>query len=587
VNWKKLIFIIVINAGILYLTAGASFSSEKEKFDVLIKNTKIIDGTGKAAFEGNIAIKGEKIYALGKVEGDAATVIDGSGLFVCPGFVDPHSHADTTIMEYPLAENLIMQGITTFVGGNCAMSLAPTKDMTFGDWLLKVEQNGLSVNYAPLVGHNPIRTMVMGQDYRRKATPAEVKEMKKYMEEAMESGAFGFSVFRDPAPSHFADIDEIVELARVVQEFGGIYAPHTTHIQSQWPTKDPEDVSYGIYYGPPEDVWVGLYRGLLEAFEVGRRAKVSVHIAHMSNAFNIPQPHPEFLEEAAAKATLWLVDRAREDGVDVTFDVVASGDSVSNARPLISEFYSPRISGLSWTKEIKKDEFIARLKTREFRDRLRRVHDSCLLKLGMVHTKADPYWFDCFRILRCKNKEYEGKTLGEITQAREDGDALEAIFDILIEDPETLWVQYLDRRGTIIMNSVFLAYPFAMPCTDVTSLPANPGGPEFEAPISYGLYPHYIGKYIREMKIQSLEKAISLATHFPAQRFGIKDRGVLRAGAFADILVFNYKTIKDRADFLNPAVPPDGIEYVMVNGKIIYKDKAHTGVKAGKVLRKK
>ncbi len=205
----------------------------------------------------------------------------------------------------------------------------------------------------------------------------------------------------------------------------------------------------------------------------------------------------------------------------------------------------------------------------------------------MVHTKADPYWFDCFRILRCKNKECEGKTLGEIARARDDGDALEVIFDILIEDPETIWVQHLDRRGTVIMNSVFLAYPFAMPCTDVGSLPAKPEEPGFEAPIAYGLYPHYIGKYIREMKKQSLEEAIRKTTYFPAQRFGIKDRGVLRAGSFADILIFKYETIKDKADFLNPTVPPDGIEYVLVNGKIAYKSKTHTGEKAGKILRKK
>lgn len=205
---------------LIFLLAGlVLIHSETEHYDVLIKNTKIIDGTGKPAYKGSIAIKGEKIVAVGKVKGDAATVLDGTGLITCPGFIDPHSHADTTIMNYPLAENLIMQGITTFVGGNCAMSLAPTKDMTFGDWLFKVEKEGISLNYIPLVGHNPIRTMVMGEDYRRKATQAEVKEMKKYVEEAMKSGAFGFSTFGDPAPSHFADLDEIVELAKVVTKY--------------------------------------------------------------------------------------------------------------------------------------------------------------------------------------------------------------------------------------------------------------------------------------------------------------------------------------------------------------------------------
>jgi len=583
---KKSLVLFICVGLVLLMTSPTTSSENPKQYDILIKDTKIVDGTGKPAFKGSIAIKGDKVVAVGKVKGDADVVIDGKGLVTCPGFVDPHSHADISILRYPLAENLVMQGITTFVGGNCAWSPAPSHKMSFAEWLTKVEKKGMAVNYVPLVGHNGIRTMVMGQDYRRTATPAEVKRMKGIMREVMESGALGFSVFRDPAPSHFADVDEIVELARVVQEYGGIYAPHTTHIQSQWPTDDPEVVSYGRYLGPPEDVWVGVYRGYLEAIEVGKRANIPVHIAHLSNAYRIPQPHPEFLEEEVTKATLWLIEKSIEDGVDITFDVVASGDSISNARPLISEFYSPRIRGLSWVKDIEKEEFIERLKTREFRDRIRKIHDTFQLKLGMVHTQADPYWFDCFRILQCQNKLYEGKTLGEIARKREDGDALEAIFDILVDDPETLWVQFLDRRGTLAINSVFLAHPLAMPCTDVSSLPASPEGPGLQAPIAYGLYPHYIGNYIRERKIQSLEEAIRKATHFPAQRFGLKGRGVLKPGNFADVVVFDFATINDTGDFLNPTSPPDGMEYVIVNGTIVYKDMAHTKAKPGRVLKK-
>jgi len=585
-KFKESLVSLILMAFVLLMKIPADSTESTKPFDVLIENTTIVDGTGKAAFKGNIAIKGDKIAAIGQFRGDASVVIEGSRFITCPGFIDPHSHADMTIFKYPLAENLVMQGITTFVGGNCGTSPAPTKKITFAEWLTKIEKKGISLNYAPLVGHNKIRTLVMGEDYRRNASEKEIEEMKDYIEEAMKSGAFGFSTFGDPAPSHFANIHEIVELAKIVKKYDGIYAPHTRHIQSQWPTKNPEDVSYGIYFGPPEDVWVGLYQGYIDAFEISRKANIPLHIAHISSAFRIPQPHPAFLEEAVAKATLWLIDKARKSDVDVTFDVIASGDSISNARPIITEFYSPRIIGLNWVRDIKKDEFIDRLETKDFRDRLRRVHDSFQLKLGMIHTKADPYWFDCFQILQCKNKKYEGKTLGEIARSREDGDALEAIFDILLDDPETLWVQFLDRRGTEAMNSVFLSYPYAMPSTDVGSLPANPEGQEFEAPISYGLYPHYLSKYIREMKVQSLEEAIRKATQFPAQRFGLDKRGELKQGYYADIAIFDYSKIKDTADFLNPTSPPEGIEFVLVNGKIIYKDKVHTGAKPGKILRK-
>lgn len=584
-SYKKGSLKLFVLSLIIVLVEGSLFFSQSESYDIIIKNTRIVDGTGKPAFKGSLAIREEKIVTIGEVKGDAAMIIDGSGLVTCPGFIDPHSHADTTIMENPQAENLIMQGITTFVGGNCAMSPAPLKDLTFGQWLSNIEKKGISINYVPLVGHNNIRQLVMGEDYRRNATTEEIAKMKTYVQEAMESGAFGFSTFGDPAPSHFANVEEIIELAIVVQKYGGLYAPHTKHIQSQWPTDNPNEVSYGIYLGPPEDVWVGLYRGYVEVFEISRRANIPLHIAHISNAFRIPQPHPDFLEEAAAKATLWLIDKARAEGIDVTFDTIPSADSISTAQLLLRAFYSWRNTSLDWVKKIKEEEFAQRLKAKEFRERLRRVYDAGRLKFEMVHTKADPYWYDCFRILSCKNKEYLGKTIGEIATMK-DVDPLETIFDLLVEDPETIWVQFLDRRGTETMNAVFLKHPYAMPCTDVSALSAQPKGEGKPAPIAYGLYPHYIGRYIRDKAIQSLEEALRKATSFPAQRFGIKDRGILKPNAYADIVVFDFERIKDEGDFLDPTRPPKGIEFVLVNGKVVYRDKTHTGEKPGKVLRK-
>jgi N-acyl-D-aspartate/D-glutamate deacylase len=216
-----------------------------ERYDLIIKNAKIVDGTGKAAFRGSIGVKGQKIVAVGNVKGDAAREIDSSGLVACPGFIDIHNHADQTIMFYPLAENYVMQGITTFVGGNCGVSHAPIKDFiitpsptsiwwheiephtyappyflsldkyqkvlekkfgfaidwrTFGQLLAKVEKTGISVNEVPLVGHNDIRLAVMGEDFKRRAKPAEIEEMKKHVDEAMRSGAHGFTTNLDGIP---------------------------------------------------------------------------------------------------------------------------------------------------------------------------------------------------------------------------------------------------------------------------------------------------------------------------------------------------------------------------------------------------
>lgn len=278
-------------------------SSDSDRNDLLIKNTKIVDGTGKAAYKGNIAIKGDKIVRVGKFKGEADVVIDGSGLVTCPGFIDPHLHADGNIMKYPSAENLIMQGITTVVGGQCGNSPAPRKNLTFGQFISNLEKKGISINFALLVGHNVIRSLVMGDDFKREATREEMEKMKKYVEDAMQNGSFGLSAGFDYFPGEYAGEEEIVEVAKIAGKHGGLFVPHWRHRNSHWPG-DVEEWKYGVYHGPVEDVWVGRYRGLWEAIEISKKAQVPLHIAHLCNIYRIPQPHPNFLEKAAAEATI-------------------------------------------------------------------------------------------------------------------------------------------------------------------------------------------------------------------------------------------------------------------------------------------
>ncbi len=588
---------------------------EYSKPDILIKNTQIIDGTGKPAFKGNIAIQGDRITAVGETENDAVVVIDGSGLVTCPGFIDSHTHADMTGMLYPLAENFVMQGTTSVVTGMCGFSLAPRAEdeyfgmgkeeaqafltwASFGEYLEKVEAGGTSVNVVPVVGHSMVRNVVMGKDFRRKATEDEVQEMKKLVVEAMQSGAFGLSTGVDYLPGKFADNEEIAPLAEVVQKYNGTYFTHTRFTNWEWPTHDPEEVSHARYLGPPENVWVGVYEGVMEAIDIGKRTGVPVHMAHISNFYMTPQPHPEFLEQATAKASVWVIDKAINEGVNFTYDVVAFPNGVSVKEKMSdafrSSFYMGDAPGLSWLKEISEKEFIKRLETREFRDRLKRIHDSCNLVFGDgVHTKVDPYWMDCFTILQCINKDYEGRVLGELAKQMQ-ADPLELMFDMMVADPDILWIQHIDRRGSEIMNAEFLSHSAAFPCSDMATFPASPEKEGMEmGPIdtanppagAYGLFPHYINTYIKKLKLFSLEDGIKKATSLPAQRFGLKDRGVLKPGAFADIVVFDFETITDNTNFLKPAQPPSGIKYVLVNGTIVHKNKAHTGEKPGKILR--
>lgn len=579
----------------LFIFCGA-LSAESERYDVIIKNGTIVDGTGKAAFKGDIAIRGEKIVKVGDVIGDADIVIDGSGLVVSPGFIDTHTHADNNILKYPKAENFIMQGVTTVVGGNCGFSQAPTKDLKFGQWLSKVEKAGISINYAHLIGHGNIRTLIMGDDFKREAKAEEVEKMKPYVEEAMQSGAFGMSTFFDPSPAEYASVEnEILPLVKIVARYGGGYWPHHRHHQSNWVSDDPDEFSYGLVHRPIAEVFTGEYIGLMEAIDISRKAKVHLHIAHLINVYRIPQPHPPYLEEAVAKATLWNIDKAIEEGVDITFDVTFARSGISRRKPLINELWKGRNAALNWMDELEKNEVIEGLKTTEFREKIKEVYESCRLKFNFIHTKADPYWMDRFKILVCKNKDYEGKTINEIAKMN-NTEPLEAIFDILVEDPDTEWVQHLCERYFEAAVPVLLQHPGASPNTDMSCHPSisqpegyNVGGSFFTpSPIAYGLFADFIGKLVREKKLMSLEEAVNRASYVPAQKaLKLKDRGILSPGAYADIVVFDLKKIRMTGDFLRPAQRPDGIEYVLVNGEVVYKNKAHTGKSPGKLLRHK
>jgi N-acyl-D-amino-acid deacylase len=593
-NLVNYIFLI----SIFCLFGFACSPGPSEHYDLLIKNTKIVDGTGRAAYKGNIAIKDEKIVAVGKVKGDADTVIDGSGLVTSPGFIDAHTHADNNILEYPLAENLIMQGITTIVGGNCGGSPAPRKDLTFGEWLSKIEKEGISPNLVELVGHVSIRFLVMEQDFKRKATAEEVEKMKSYVEEAMKSGAFGLSTMLDPpTPGEFASVEEeIIPLAKIASKYGVGFWPHQRHHRSQWASSNPEEVGYGIFHGPLEDAFVGTYRGLMEAIDISRKAECPLHVGHLVNVYRIPQPHPPFLDEAVAKATLWLIDKAIEEGISITFDVTFAQAGVARRNYLLRDFWRSRNIAFNWLNNLEKDEVVKKVKTKEFREKVKEAYDKGRLKLGMIQTIADPYWMDRFKILKCENKDYEGKTISEISQIK-NFEPLDTVLNILAEDPNTIWIQHQDERYFEAAIPVLLKHPNASPNTDWACAPPidNPEGYlegkdmwYTSSPIGYGMFADYIGTLVRDKGLFTLEEAVNRATLVPALKaLGLEDRGILAPDAYADIIVFDLEKIKMKGDYLKPAQRPEGIEYVIINGKVVYKDNAHTGVKSGKVLRHK
>jgi len=609
-----------------------------ERFDILIKGAKIIDGTGKSAFEGSLGIRGEKIVAVGNVTGEAAREIDGSGLTICPGFIDIHSHGDVNILQYPLAENLVMQGVTTFAGGNCGLSLAPINGFlplgiftssvvgewwhevephtygppgllpldkygqileeklgytidwkTFGEFLTKVERAGASVNYAPLVGYNTVRLAAMGEDFQRKAKPAEIEAMKTYVDEAMKSGAFGLGAGFDGFTGDFAPTEEVIEVAKAAAKHGGFYASHGRNTDNNYPSTDPNEWGYGICHNiSPDEIPAAKYWSTLETIEVARKARMPGHISHAIPAYTIYQYYPDVLQEAATKATLELVDKAREEGLDITLDILPDEDlhGVFLSRPGLIELFSTWLAKLG-----SRERFVENLKIKDFRDELRREFTGGRFKILMIHPKTDFCWMDRPVIMACKNKAYEGKTIGEIAREK-NADPFDTLLDIVIEDPDTQY-NCRDPRWTETSVATFLRYPATMVATDLTMVPFGDtelqggGGIAAGEPglATYAFFPRYIRRFVKEKAVLSLEEAVKKATSLPAQRLGLKDRGIIRSGACADVLIFDAEKIRDKGTWLKPRVRPEGILNVIVNGEIVYENMAHTGAKSGKVLR--
>jgi len=604
---------IFLLSSLLCFFALACSSTPPGHYDVIIKNAKIVDGTGKPGFTGDVAIAGEKIVAVGKVKGDAAIVIDGTGLVACPGFVDTHTHADGNILRYPLAENFIMQGTTMVLAGNCGGSAAPRKNLTFGDWMAEVEKTPISINFTMLVGlTSTIRDLSIGEDFKRAATKEEVEKEKAYVEEAMKNGAFGISTGLSPGLREYTSDEELVESGKVAQKYGGIWSAHTRWQEDDWFKEDPKEFGYGLDYAPPGEVFTGRYHGLLEAVDLSRRANnIPQLIAHFNNGYLLPQPHPEYLDEAAARATLdEVIEPALKAGQKVYYNIIAADSSGTGRQtPVIDTFQlgtpadpNRRTGGLKihatpdWLKKMTKKEFVEKLKTAEFREKMKRVIlYSGRFKFKYVHPLPDPYWMDCFQIQTHKNPAYAGKTIGELARKRSPDNIKKAIydesmnvlFDLLVEDPDATWADILDKREDVGSHRVFLKHRAGMPCSDVSCAPAkSEGGASLPGPGAYGLMPHYIYTQVKKSGSMSLEEAVMKATKVPAQEvLGLKDRGVLSAGAYADIVVFNFDKLDWAGDFIKPNVPPEGIEWVLVNGRVAYKDKAHTGEKSGKLIR--
>ena len=589
--------------------------------DILIKNTNIIDGLGKPGFIGDIGIKDKKIVLVGKsnVNLEADMVIDGTGLVTCPGFIDSHTHADLSIHEDSGAENFIMQGVTSVVGGHCGISVSPAGDEdffnsymsmlnikikrewnTFAEWLAFLEAKKTAVNYIPLVGHNLLRGAVLGKNCRRISETKEIEAIKNILNESLDAGAFGMSAGLDGGTAgHYANEIEIMELLNIIRKNNVLFSPHTKHHQNQWPS-DNKKSAYGLYVGPKGEVMCGRYHGLMEVLEYARRAEgVRMMISHLTPIYMVPQPHPSYLDEAIARASLEeIIEKPRKEGMDISFNVVAADYSIASELPMIKSFFNQALARPEWLNALDKAGFTKGLHSKPFREKLKKFVNSGKFKFGMLSPATDPYWSACYRVISCENKKYAGKTVFEMALGRSSrsivetiyNEAIEVVCDILMECPDTTWALINDKREAGAYAE-FLKHPFGMPCSDSVSFPENPVGKGNildigVPPCAYNMMPAFLLEMVKRRKSLSIAEAVKRLTSLPAEILGIKDRGVLKEGNWADVVILDWDKLEVWHDFTRPERKPAGIQNVIVNGRIAYQNGSMKASHNGMVLRK-
>lgn len=583
-----------------------------DEYDILMKDVFIVDGTGSPRYKGYVAVKGERIAVVekGSVKADAKTVINGKGLTVTPGFIDVHNHADLSITYYPRAESFVRQGITSFVGGHCGTSPGPYGEyvgqpwmlgdiytdvadkMYYKDWLVprdllnsrhkelygweidwntlgeffkQLEKKGFSPNYAPLVGHGEIRSLVMGLDFQRTATRKEISEMMEHAEKAMEDRCIGISVGRDYDPGIYAGFDELLACAKVATKYHGVYTSHclrTGHRKARNP-------------GTPAPVAT---EGVLEAIDIGRKAKISVEISHLGNLFTIRPGGNQIVTRAALQATLKVIDDARAEGLDVNFDVIphhlTGGIGVS---PDLIALLSPWLRIAGSPEQLVKD-----LKMQDFREEIKEKIWSG--KWYGLNPNINPNWAGEPTIVVCTEKRFLNKTIAQVAKELK-ADPLDALMAILIADPYT---KIARLSGEEWVKLEFYKHPEMMIGVDTFAVDETREGRHIPKSLpnenSFGGFPRYIRRAVRETKTLSIEEAIRKITSLPAKKFKLEDRGVLRPEAYADIVVMNAETITDRGDQVEPRRYPQGIEHVIINGTVVVRNSKHTGALPGKIL---
>jgi N-acyl-D-amino-acid deacylase len=521
-SWNAAIVAAVLAAG---LAAGVA-AQRPGDYDLIVSGARVVDGSGAPARRADVAVKDGRIVRVGVVREGAAEVIRADGLIVAPGFIDVHTHADD-IADMPLAENFVAMGVTTIVAGNCGGS-----SLEIGEALTRVRQVGPSVNFATLIGHNTIRASVMGRE-QRPPSPDELARMRSLVWKAMADGAVGFSTGLQYIPGAYAETGEIIELAKVAANAGGLYASHMRNEGTE------------------------LEKSVEEAIRIGDAAGARVEISHLK----VDSPS----RWGASQKALALIDRARARGVDVRADQYVYTAASSG---LAIRFPAWALEGGPEQIRERLDDGTTWLKIKgEMRQLLAERGLSDLAFATVASYSADP--------------SLNGLTMKQVAMRLKGSDTadaqLEAARDIMRTGGASMVYHFMSDEDIVRI----LRHPQVGIASDSDILQSGAGVPH---PRGYGNNARVLGLYVRERQVVTLPEAVRKMTSLPAQHFGFAGRGLVREGYAADLVVFDPARVADRATFEQPHAYAAGIPYVIVNGVVTIRKGEHTRARGGQVL---
>lgn len=515
-------FIIIL----LLLSTADAFA--QQRFDIILKNGKIIDGTGNPCFYGDVGIVKDKIVSIGDLsKSKADKTIDASGLIIAPGFIDVHTHIEGDEKKTPTADNFLYDGVTTVITGNCG-----TSNVDLAKYFKQLDSIKLSVNVGSLIGHNDVRQAILGE---KAIAPdaVQLQRMQGLVDQAMRDGAVGFSTGLIYTPGLYSKTDEVIALAKSAAKYHGIYTSHMRNESDK------------------------IFEAINEAIDVGRQANMRVEISH----FKVGLPNWNKSDQMIA-----MVEKARAEGLDVTVDqypYTASGTTLNVLLP-------------DWLLDGGRDSVMKRLSDPVIHQKVVDEMIKDMQRRGRAH-------FDYAVVAKCDgDSSLNGKNIMQINilKSRESTvpNEIETILDITKIGSASMVFHGMNEAD--VEN--ILKYPLTMVASDSGIRQFGSGVPH---PRGYGSNARVLGYYVREKHLITLQDAIRKMTSLPAQKFQINARGILHPGMFADIVIFDANTVKDESTFEHPHAYSTGFKYVLVNGRVTVDNFKHNGTRNGAILR--